>query len=239
MCPSAAFEAEVLRINGRYNAEIIEALDLCPYAAPARVAGSSIRRVLWDATLSVEAVLRVTDELADAADLEVAQVIFPLVRVSAADMLTFGQAFGEANAQRARDAYEAAAGKRPNRRPTFVHAVFHPELPYKTDTPAQLVPFFRRSPDPFVQLVRLTVLDDIHSRRPRGTQFFDGSLEDLSRLLAEKPVKSVTELITDENHRLATEEGALGRISSVFRDIVEDRDRSYAPFLSPSGAADS
>jgi hypothetical protein len=234
MCPSASFEAEVLRINGRYNAEIIEALDLCPYAAPARQGGTSVRRVLWEPTLSVAALVQVADRLATDPDLEVAQVILPLVRVTAGEMLSFGQAFGEANAQRAREAYDAAEGRRPNRRPTFVHAVFHPDLPYKTDTPAQLVPFFRRSPDPFVQLVRLTVLDEIHARRPRGTQFFDGSLEDLSRLLAEKPVKSVTDLITDENHRRATEEGALAQISAVFRDIVEDRDRSYAAFLPPA-----
>lgn len=223
MCPSAAFEAEVLRINGRFNAEIIEALSVCPYAAPARRAGGSVRRVLASKEVTADDLLEVAGELAADDTVEVAQVILPRVRLDAKAMLELGQRFGALNAARAAERTKA-------KRPTFVHAVFHPELPYKVDTPAQLVPFFRRSPDPFVQMVRLAVLDDLHSKRPRGTQFFDGSPDDLARLLAEKPVKSITDVIGEDNHRGAIEGKNLARIEAILADILVDRARAYAPF---------
>jgi hypothetical protein len=225
MCPSAAFEAEVLRINGRFNAEIIEALSVCPYAAPARRAGSSVRRVVLGRTVSEDDLVRVALELEAITEpiVEVAQVILPQLTLDAKATLELGQRFGARNAQL------AAEGRRA-KRPVFVHAVFHPDLPYKVDTPAQLVPFFRRSPDPFVQLVRLSVLDDLHAKRPRGTQFFDGSPDDLARLLAEKPVKSITELISEDNRRAALEGGNLARIEAILADILRDRAVAYAAF---------
>ena len=220
MYPAAVFEAEVLRINGRYNAEIVEALSVCPYAAPAKRAGASVRRVIQDVEVTAEDLVAAAGELERSPTVEVAQVILPRVMLDAKAMLELGQRFGELNAKR-----NGRGG-----RPVFVHAVFHPELPYKTDTPAQLVPFFRRSPDPFVQLVRLAVLDELHEKRPRGTQFFDGSSAELSKLLSEPPVKGVTELITEENHRRALADG-LGRIEAIFRDILDDRARTYPPLL--------
>lgn len=216
-----AFVAEVLRIHARYNAEVIEGLDVCPYARPARNAGSSTRRVSLATEISA-ALDEIEAELAPERDVEVAQVVFPLVRLSAQQML-------HAASKHAEDRSARAKG-----RPIFVHAAFHPDLAYGVDTPSRLVPFFRRSPDPMIQLVRLEVLDDLHRSKPRGSQFFSGSADDLARLLAEPRVESVTDRITRENHERATA-GQLARIEAIYADIARDRARAYAPFFDDGG----
>lgn len=220
MVPSwwAAFEREVLRINRRYNLEIIEALSVCPFARGARHSGASRVLVLPAEEASVEALLAVVEALEPATEVEVAQVVLPLAPEGPAAFSEVAARFGEANARR-------HGGKRP----VFVHAAFHPQLPYSTDAPARLVPFFRRSPDPMVQLVRLSVLDAIHANRPRGTQFFDGDPSEFLRLLRSRP-ESVTDLITRENHERALA-GELAQIEGLMAEIAADRAASYRPFL--------
>lgn len=216
---TASFEQEVLRINARFNTEIIEGVSACPYARPARVAGSSQRRVVMasDARSALDGLMGVAADLAPREEVEVAQVIFPLIGLDAAAFQGFASDFGRAN-----------AALRPGR-PVFVHAAFHPELPYSAETPSRLVPFFRRSPDPMIQLVRLAVLDAIHQAKPRGTQFFSGTAEEIAALLATRP-ESVTDRITRENHEAAMD-GNLAHVSAIFQDILADRARSYARFV--------
>lgn len=211
------FVAEVLRIHARFNAEVIEGLDVCPYARPARASGASVRRV--SLSTDVPAALReIEAELGPAREIEVAQVVFPLVQLGAQELMHVGSAHAEARSARA------------GGRPIFVHAVFHPDLAYGVDTPSRLVPFFRRAPDPMIQLVRLEVLDAIHRSKPRGSQFFSGSPEELARLLAEPRPESVTDRITRENHERALA-GEHDRIAAILADIAADRARSYARFL--------
>ncbi len=213
-----AFEREVLRINRRYNLEIIEALGVCPYARGARGSGASTVLVLPVEEASVEALLAVVEALEPQGEIEVAQVVMPLAVGAPAAFSEVAARFGEANAKR-------HGGKRP----VFVHAAFHPQLTYYTDTPARLVPFFRRSPDPMVQLVRLSVLDSIHANRPRGTQFFDGDPSEFLRLLRARP-ESITDRITRENHERALA-GELAQIEGLMAEIHADRAASYHPFL--------
>lgn len=209
------FIAEVLRIHARFNAEVIEGLDVCPYARPARGAGTSVRRVSLSTDVSAT-LHQVEAELALEPRVEVAQIVFPRVKLDAQAMLDVGSAHAEARSARGR--------------PIFVHAVFHPALPYGIDSPSRLVPLFRRAPDPMIQLVRLAVLEAIHRSKPRGSQFFAGDADDLARLLAEPRSESVTDRITRENHERAVA-GGHERVLAVLADIAGDRARSYAPFL--------
>lgn len=212
-----AFEREVLRINARYNEEVVERFGLCPYARPARAAGSSVRLVCAIREPDVDAVLAEIVRLEGEPHVEVGQIVMPQLALDARAYVDFIARVGERNAAR------FPAGKRP----VFVHAAFHPELPYDTDTGPKLVPFFRRSPDPLMQVVRLAVLDALHATRPRGTAFFDGTPEELMRLLSEKPAKSITERITDDNHRAALA-GMLDQAKAAMADIAADRARAYA-----------
>jgi len=210
-----AFEREVRRINLRFNREVIEGLVVCPYARVARETGSSTVVVRGESVPTFEALFEVADALATDPAIEVAQVVFPRVTLGAAEFLAFGSDFGPANAART-----------PKKRPTFVHAAFHPGLSYGTDTPPRMVPFFRRSPDPMIQLVRLAVLDAIHATKPRGTQFFDGDVASLRELMKQKRPESVTDRITRENHERAMA-GAHEKIGEILADIAADRARSY------------
>lgn len=211
-----AFEREVRRINLRFNREVIEGLGVCPYARVGREGGASVVVVRAEGEPTVEALHEAVDWLTPQGEVEVAQVVFPRVTLDAGAFLAFGAQFATANAARY-----------PRQRPTFVHAAFHPGLSYGTDHPSRLVPFFRRSPDPMVQLVRLSVLDAIHASKPRGTQFFDGDLSALTALLAQRRPESVTDRITRENHERAMA-GELEVIAAIAADIAADRARSYA-----------
>ena len=220
---STALEEQVLRINGRYNAELIESHQLCPYARGARLAGSSVRRVVGVTEASVGAVLAVIGELEARPEVEVAQLIFPLLELGPGAFQDFATEVGRANAARGPG------------RPVFVHAAFHPDLPYSAESGPRLVPFFRRSPDPLIQLVRLSVLDAIHASRPRGTMFFQGSPEEMAAVLRDRP-ESVTDLITRENHERAAA-GGLAAMAAVLDDIATDRDASYAALATAGRAA--
>lgn len=222
-----AFEREVRRINLRYNREVIEGLGVCPYARVGREGGASVVVVRGEETPTLAALHEVVDELVGQPDVEVAQVVFPRVRLSAEEFLAFASEFGPANAART-----------PRQRPAFVHAAFHPGLAYGTDTPPRMVPFFRRSPDPMIQLVRLAVLDSIHASKPRGTQFFDGDLASLKELMKQKRPESVTDRITRENHERAMA-GEQARIEGIQADIAADRARAYAAALAEDAAREA
>src|SRR4029077_16934252 len=50
--------------------------------------------------------------------------------------------------------------------PTAGVADFHPDAPLDLATPARLVPFLRRAPDPLLQLVPLALLDAVRAPPP-------------------------------------------------------------------------
>ncbi|MCU0685287.1 MAG: DUF1415 domain-containing protein [Polyangiaceae bacterium] len=209
----AAFERELLRLNDRYVVEFVEAFGLCPFARTAREKGASVRRVLWLDRPDAEAIVTMAEtELVAIEGVEVAQVIFPQIGCGANE---FQRLAAEVNRLHA----ERAAPKRP----VFVLAPFHPEAPYSEAAGARMVPFFRRTPDPTLQFVRLSLLDHIHDQRPRGTRFFDGTPEAWQALGVEAPPLSVTEQITQSNFRLAVEKRKLAEMSAVLADIFAER----------------
>ena len=209
----AAFERELLRLNDRYVIEFVEAFGLCPFARTARERGSSVRRVLWLDRLEPGALVAYAErELAAIEGLEVAQVILPALACTPSEFQRLATEVNRLHAERAA----------PNR-PLFVLAPFHPAASYSDASGARLVPFFRRTPDPTLQCVRLSVLDHIHDQRPRGTRFFDGSPEAWEALGAEPVSPSVTEQITQSNFRVAVERGQLAKMRAVLADIFAER----------------
>src|SRR5262245_36990698 len=71
-----AFEQEVLRINERYLVEVVEALDICPFAAGARQTGALERRVVLGAD-PLAASVRAIDEIEPNERIPVAILIYP------------------------------------------------------------------------------------------------------------------------------------------------------------------
>ena len=116
-----------------------------------------------------------------------------------------------------------AAARRRNA--AFVGAVFHPDSALRSATPAQAVGFFRRAPDPTLQLVRLSVLDAgaRPARRQVHVRFFDGGVGGAEEARARLPT---SERIARDNHALAMRDG-ISTLQAIYDDIRADRQRSY------------
>ena len=180
---------------------MVERFDICPFAAPAMKAGTVARRVLVDPARA----RAVIDELAADAKIEVALLIFPTVTMSAGEFDAWCAPLRAAN-------------------PAFVAAVFHPDTPYELGTPAQAVGLFRRAPDPTLQLVRLSVLDEV---RGRGGKFmFDFSPAAWAELKKREHRLPTSERIARDNHALVVRDG-ISTLQAIYDDIRADRERSY------------
>jgi hypothetical protein len=107
--------------------------------------------------------------------------------------------------------------------PTAGVADFHPDAPLDLATPARLVPFLRRSPDPMLQLVPLVLLDSVRAPPPA----VDRALQ--AQILgggAPAPRTDVADRIAAANHAHVT--SSREAIEAALADIAVDRRRSYA-----------
>jgi hypothetical protein len=196
----SAKSAEARRILDRYIREVVVAHDLCPWA----------RAALADHEIGVEVVLGVP-AIADwiaaarrafAPAIRVAMIVAPELAI---DLAAF------------RELRDAVADQLPD---TGV-AEFHPRAALDLATPARLVPFLRRSPDPMLQLVPLALLDGVRSAPlpDRGRQ---------AQILAGTVVESrdVGAQIAAANH--ATVAARHAEINAALAAIAEDRRAAYA-----------
>lgn len=190
----------MLRLLDRYLVEVVEAFELCPWARPARLNGELAVSVLFGEPALAEWIAAAQELLARKRVL-VAMVVAP-------------EFTGELRTLR--DRVAAAI-------PTAGVADFHPDAPLDLATPARLVPFLRRSPDPLLQLVPLALLDAVRAAPPaadraRQAQILGGR--------AEPPRGDVADRIAAANHaRVAADPAAL---AARFAELAADRARSYA-----------
>lgn len=189
----------------RYLIEVVEAFGLCPWAARARTTGELAVAIVWGRP-------RLADWLAAA---ERARTPATRVIMLVAPELPHG-AEGAATLRAMRDELVAAHTE-------FGVADFHPHAPLELATPARLVPFLRRSPDPLLQLVPHAILDAV--RRPAQPIDRAAQLAMLGGYAAE-PTAPVSAEIADRNH--ATVAGDPARIAAILDDIAADRARRYA-----------
>lgn len=206
--------AETLRLHERYQEEVVEAFNLCPWAKSARLTGNTIPLVDDGRAL--------LEQLRDAAQ-SPAEVLFLILPTYTGDRAAFSDLVASLIADDARSYRDSS--------PPFAMAAFHPEpLPVcASDLSAEaLIPHLRRSPNPTVQLVRLDALERVRQGEPAGTSFIDPSQLDFSqlpaKLSAERP--SLRHRISSANH--ATARGPRGpRLEAVLEDILEDRRRTH------------
>ncbi len=210
-----ALAREALRINQRFNDEVVVAFDICPYARMAFVDRTVLRSVVlpnsiddFAGTLDV-----ITAWERDPSLPEIGLLIFPTLSVTP-------RHFEQFNA-----AVRASCKDRSIGSPMFVHAVFHPDYPTDARSPDSLVYYFRRSPDPLIQLVRHSTLERVRGTG-HGTKLFDPGRMDMDSYLA-APTRDVTERITRDNYAFAMDGGRV-RVDAILADIAEDRKRAYA-----------
>ncbi|HTR51108.1 MAG TPA: hypothetical protein VMJ10_10415 [Kofleriaceae bacterium] len=196
-------EATVRRLLDRYLVEIVEAYELCPWARAARLGGELAIAVLWG-----------QPELDDWARAAERALAGPHTRVAMIVAPEWSGAPAELRALRDRVAARVA---------TAGVADFHPDAALELATPAKLVPFLRRAPDPLLQLVPLALLDSVRASPAPP------DLAAQARMLggAEAPPRgTVADRIAAANHaRVAADPDA---IAARFAAIADDRARSYA-----------
>jgi hypothetical protein len=205
-----SFADEVLRVHQRFLVEVIEQLNLCPWAEGTRSSGA-LRRVVVLEQNPVDELLALGDEVL------VCILIWPR-------FFAGPHKFEALLAQLRRDE-EARRGARS----PFVTALFHPRLDYSTATPDQLVPLFRRSPDPSVQFIRHAALESVRSAAPSGKFLFDGSAAawaEIERRLKRTPVSEQIAL----DNAASVEKFGVERLLAHYRELYADRDAAYARF---------
>lgn len=212
-----AITEEAIRVYRRYGVDIVEALTLCPFAAPSRRGGHVVEYVSLVPELSSEAALtdalEIVHRAADDTTVEIGLVLFPLVDIARIDFARF--------VERLRRTHQDE--------PTgLVMAMesFHPDSEVDTSSAERLIPFLRRTPDPTIQLVRQSVLDRVRRGTEQGTAFFDITTMSLEALEA-KPSKPLHTRIAETNHETVRAHGA-DAIAQRFADVRRDRDESYA-----------
>jgi hypothetical protein len=195
-------EREVRRLLERYVVEIVEAYELCPWAHAARVHGELAVAVLWS-TPPDDLWVATAEQLLAAPRARIAMIVAPELSESASELRAL------------RDRVAA-------RLPAAGVADFHPGAALDLATPARLVPFLRRAPDPLLQLVPLALLETVRAAPPPT------ALADQARMLGghmPPPPGDVTERIAVANHaRVAADPAAL---EARFAELAEDRARSY------------
>ncbi len=220
-------ERAVLSINDTWLDRVIEAHRICPFARPCRTHGKLMRRVMWQTAPDVDAAMRAIAEFeADAcADAEIGLLIFPnLATVATKTFDSFHVAV--------REAYEARWGDGQQ----FYLVPFHPQYAFDDGDAHRLVRFWRKSPDPAFQFVRIAVLDAV-----RGTdraaaisheiqrRLADGTDIDevLTWLEAQKAPVALADQVSQDNFR-TMQRHRRGAFEAILTEINELRHRAYA-----------
>jgi hypothetical protein len=195
--------SEVRRLLDRYIIEIVETYDFCPWAKPARTGGEMSVEVLWGRP-SVDDWTAAGTRLLALRTTRLAMIVAPELAATPAEL----RAVRDQVAARI-----ASAGI----------AEFHPDAALDLASPARLVPYLRRSPDPLLQLVPLELLDRVRAY-PAVVDLMDQA--QMLRDLAEPTRADVADMLADTNYaRVRTDAAA---IDAVLDDIAADRRRSYA-----------
>lgn len=197
-------QSDALARNERYLREAIEALAFCPYAAPARLEGASLRRV-YEGTLPSapnDALHEIMDAIASPGGPDVAQLIFPDETDDPRDWDRRGKALVRAmHDQRG----ASVVGVAP----------LHPHAPYKAHSPRAMVPLFRRAPDPTLQWIALDALDRVRAGRPRGEVLLPRDPDEARELLARLQKPSLADAIANANYERASAMG-LAAVEALF-----------------------
>lgn len=212
---AARLAAEAVRVYRRYAVEIVEGLGFCPYAEKSRLDGRTREVVIDGVTPTDDAVLERVEAIADDPEIEIGLVIFPRIALSQPALGRWVEVLRKGHAAR-RDGKAVLAIEG-----------FHPDAPADTSTADRLTPFVRRTPDPTLQLTRLSVLERVRRGSPTGTAFFDPSAMSVDALLASEPKAALHERIAERNLATVTALG-VDEIERRYADILRDRDASYA-----------
>ena len=204
--PREALAREALRLHERYHRELIERFSVCPWAKPARADGRTRAHVVVEASCSPEELQSVLMDWAADPSVDVAFLIAPRFAGDADSFADWAASIGE------------------QQREAFLTAPFFPNV----GDSAGAIQFLRQTPDPTVQLVRRSRLEEIRAQDPpHYTDIFD---LDLRELEAHKAPRTVAASVLAHNQQMLERKGR-AEIQRLFNDIQQDRNRTYAKLL--------
>jgi hypothetical protein len=204
--PREALAREALRLHERYLRELIEHFSVCPWAKPARADGRTRAHVVIEVSCSPGELIPVLAEWAADETVDVAFVIAPRFAGGADAFADWAASIAQAHSD------------------VFLTAPFYPSVPDSAGS----IRFLRQTPDPTVQLVRRTSLEEIRAQDPpHYTDIFD---LDLRELEADKAPRDVAASVVAHNEGMIERQGK-AEIRAILDDIREDRDRTYAKLL--------
>jgi hypothetical protein len=194
---------EARRLLDRYLVEIVETYDLCPWAKTSRIGGELAVEFLWG-TPTLDAWTAAAARAFTEPNIRVAMLVAPELVITRHDL------------HGVRDAVAKRAA-------TLGIAEFHPSATYDNATPARLVPFLRRSPDPMLQCVPLALLDQV-----RGPTLDVSRSEQIAMLVKAGGIDAVKPPLVDriatQNHARVDEREVEAKLAAIFADRAE----SYA-----------
>lgn len=195
--------SEVRRILDRYIVEVVERFDLCPWARSARLGGEVAVEVLWGEP-TPEAWVEAGRALIARPTTRVAMVVAPESSVCERDL------------RELRNVVTTGV-------PGTGVAHFYPVAELDLATPARLVPFLRRSPDPLLQLVPLSLLASV-----REAPMTHDRVVQLQMLGGTAPPArgDVGDMIADANHARVSADPAA--FTAALDAIDADRRAAYA-----------
>jgi hypothetical protein len=210
-----ALADEAIRLYRRSQLEIVEALNLCPWAERSRLDGRVRERVVEWSPSDFDAALGVIEELARNEDVEIGLLLFPTARASRTEFERYVSRLVDEDARR------REIGTVP-----FAMAAFHPDAEADLSDPERLISFLRRTPDPTVQLVRCDTLDRVRGGFSDGTAFVDVNfLTTLDQ--TREDTLPLRQRIARANLR-AVERVGVSDVERRIELIKQDRDAAYA-----------
>ena len=205
---------EARRLYLRYAEELVEDLQLCPWAKAARLAGEVVVDVECAPAPSESQLAKRILALAERPQTAVALLVLPRLQL---DAIAFQHL-----AAAVRRAIDATAW--PGRSPWAI-ADFHPAGPVDIASPERAVALIRRTPDPTLQLVRLRLLQDLRARGGEGTRFVD--VDDFDPNAFTDAPAPLHERVAERNYQTVTQLG-VQHVLARQAAIAGDRDLTYA-----------
>ena len=208
-------EREALRVYTRYAHEVVEAFSFCPWAKGARDAGQVRIDVVTTIDPNVPDVLEVIERIGADLGADIGIVLFPRLLLDRIPFQRFVATLRVAYALRVDDGRG------------FAMAEFHPNAAADVSSPGRTLSFIRRTPDPTIQLVRLSALASVRKVEDQGTSYVDPASLIVAGPLSKRDRAPLNQRVGNANTRTIEEHG-LDRVEAVMAQITEDRDRTYA-----------
>ncbi len=224
------------RIHDRYLHELVEGMNLCPFARRSREQGRVERPLLWVDERGPDARAVAAEVAATCERNPEVEIILLTFLVPAEHSWSTPGAF-EDLVRSLRDVYEQEFAN-PGRAPRFYMVPFHPRFTAPSDralTPESLVSLIRRTPDPVIQCVRARVLDDVRKQAQRAAAArFRAEMAKLGPeilALVEHSVQTDPELSSDiarHNFDAIGEGEGREQFETLIESIMRERDAAYA-----------